>query len=312
MNRWKSLAAFAALVALAYISVAENDPKIPEQVLHRPSRTPDRVVLTWSGDPATTQSVTWRTEVAVKTAMAEIAEATDGPEFRKKPMALDAASENVTTDLGEARYHSAQFTNLKPDTMYAYRVGDGFNWSEWNQFRTASNRPAPVEFLYVGDAQVDIYSMWSRLIRMGFSDAPKARFIVHAGDLINRAGRDAEWGEWHAAAGWINRSVVSFPVPGNHEYNNKVLTPNWRPQFTLPMNGLTGLEETNYSVDIQGVRMVAMNSNLKLAEQATWLDELLSRNPQQWNIVAFHHPVYSAAKNRDNKQLRDLLQPVFD
>lgn len=312
MSRWKTSVIFVTLLALAYISVAGPDPTIPEKELYRPTRTPDRVILTWSGDPATTQAVTWRTDVSVVTAVAEIAEATDGPEFRKSATQVDAASENLTTDLGEARCHSVQFTGLKPDTIYAYRVGDGFNWSEWNQFRTASAGPAPIEFLYVGDAQNDIYSMWSRLIRMGYSDAPKARFIVHAGDLINRSIRDAEWGEWHAAAGWINRSVVSLPIPGNHEYGNKTFTPNWRPQFTLPMNGVAGLEETNYYVDVQGLRMVALNSNRNLPEQAVWLDNLLAKNPQQWTIVAFHHPVFSAARNRDNKELREMLQPIFD
>ncbi|MGC5033698.1 fibronectin type III domain-containing protein [Micromonospora sp. DT229] len=31
----------------------------------------------------------------------------------------------------------AEFTNLKPDTRYTYRVGDGTNWSEWTDFTTA-------------------------------------------------------------------------------------------------------------------------------------------------------------------------------
>ena len=35
----------------------------PEQA-HTPTPLPDRVVLTWEDDPATTQSVTWRTDTA--------------------------------------------------------------------------------------------------------------------------------------------------------------------------------------------------------------------------------------------------------
>ncbi len=310
------VAAFLTLGGFAYVSLADRDAKVPEAELHRPTPTPDRVILTWCADPATTQCVTWRTDATVKKAVAQIAESEDGPAFPKKAQTLDAATEALESDLSLAHYHSARFSELKPDTLYAYRVGDGFNWSEWNQFRTASDKAAPLTFLYVGDAQNDIYSLWSRLIRSGYSNAPKASFIIHAGDLVNRSLRDAEWGEWHQAAGWINRSLVSFPSPGNHEYNSedggRALTRHWRPQFTLPENGVKGLEESCYWVDVQGVRVVSLNSNERLEEQAEWLDQLLGDNPQRWTVIAFHHPVFSAARSRDNKKLRETLQPVLD
>lgn len=313
MNRRVSFAAvFLALTWFGYRTAAQKDPKVTEEALHRPTPTPDRIILTWSADPATTQAVTWRTDTSVGAGIAEIAEAEDGPLFLKKARKVNAAKELFESDINKSHYHSAVFEGLKPATLYTYRVGDGFNWSEWNQFRTASKDPAPLTFLYVGDAQTDIYSMWSRLIRMGYSDAPKTQFIVHAGDLINNADKDYQWGEWHRAAGWINHNVVSFPSPGNHEYGGKRLNRNWKPQFTLPGNGVPGLEETNYYLDIQGVRMVSLNSNEKRAEQAEWLDKLLADNPNQWTILTFHHPIFSTAKGRDNKDLRELWQPIFD
>jgi 3',5'-cyclic AMP phosphodiesterase CpdA len=310
------VAAFLALGGFAYVSLADRDPKVADADLHRPTPTPDRVILTWCADPAATQCLTWRTDATVKKPVAQIAESEDGPGFPKKAQTLDAATEPLESDLSVAHYHSVRFSGLKPDTLYAYRAGDGFNWTEWNQFRTASDKPAPLTFLYVGDAQNDIYSLWSRLIRSGYSNAPKANFIIHAGDLVNRSLRDAEWGEWHQAAGWINRSLVSFPSPGNHEYNNvdgqRALTRHWRPQFTLPENGVKGLEESCYTVDVQGVRVVSLNSNERIEEQAEWLDSLLADNPQRWTVVAFHHPVFSAARSRDNQKLRETLQPIFD
>lgn len=313
-SRWSTVAAFALLLVGGYRLASQRDATVPEDVNHRPTPIPDRVILTWSGDPATTQAVTWRTDVSVTRPVAEIAEAEDGPYFKKKALKIEPKTERFQSDLGEAAYHSAVFTGLKPDTQYVYRVGDGYNYTEWNQFRTANDKPAPLEFIYVGDAQNDIWEMWSRLIRQGYTEAPRMRFIVHAGDLINRAVRDAEWGEWHRAAGWINRSVPSFPTPGNHEYGTptKTISGQWRPQFTLPENGIPGLEETNYYLDIQGVRMVSLNSNVKRAEQAAWLDQLLAKNPNKWTILTFHHPIYSSAKGRDNKELRELWQPIID
>jgi 3',5'-cyclic AMP phosphodiesterase CpdA len=115
------------------------------------------------------------------------------------------------------------------------------------------------------------------------------------------------------APGWIYRSVPSFPTPGNHEYPSRgVLNANWKPQFTLPRNGVPGLEETNYYVDIHGLRMISLNSNEKQTEQAEWLDQLLASNTQHWVICTFHHPIFSTARGRDNKSLRELWQPVFD
>ncbi len=315
--RWAGLGVSVLVLLAGYEVAGQKDRKVDNDVIHRATPVPDRIILTWAGDPATTAAVTWRTDRSVSAGVAEIAQAEDGPLFVKKAKPVQAQTELIEAEPGAAHSHSVRFTGLQPDTQYVYRVGDGANWSDWNQFRTAASGSAPLEFVYVGDAQNDLYSLWSRLIRAGYSEAPRARFILHAGDLVNRGAMDYEWGEWHAAAGWINRSVFSFPTPGNHEYPadaNKVrrLTGHWRKQFTLPENGVPGLEETNYSMDIQGVRMVSLNSNEKQAEQAEWLDKLLANNPNNWTVITFHHPILSTAKGRDNKELRALWQPIFD
>jgi hypothetical protein len=288
---------------------------------------PDRIVLTWSGDPATTQSVTWRTDTTVTSAAAQVALASPGPGFGAGAATVRAITERldarVVPDAGvRVSYHSATFTGLRPDTLYAYRVGDGERWSEWIQFRTASRERKPFSFIYVGDAQNDILSLWSRVIRQGYAAAPDARFIIHAGDLVNRANADREWGEWFRAGGFIHAMVPSVPAPGNHEYRprsreeearqERHLSVFWRPQFTLPRNGITGQEEASYWFDYQGARVVVLNSNEQREAQAAWMDMVLRDNPQPWTIVTFHHPVFSSGKERDNAELRAAWKPVFD
>lgn len=327
------------------------------RVIYRPTHVPDRVILTWNADPATTQAVTWRTDPTVKKALGQIAVAEGGAahdplgaKVRPNPertKSVEGKTEFHKSDLFEAHYHSVAFTGLAPATRYVYRVGDGTNWSEWFSFRTASAVPEPLSFIYFGDAQNEVRSHWSRVVRGAYSDMPKAHFIVHAGDLINRANADGEWGEWHHAAGWINGCIPSVPTPGNHEYASpfsglpKVgpmeptegkgapkgdakageakktgpkakLSGLWRPQFALPENGPAGLEETAYYFDIQGVRVISLNSNEKQDEQVPWLEGVLANNPNKWTVVTFHHPIYSTAKGRDNKKLRELWRPVFD
>jgi 3',5'-cyclic AMP phosphodiesterase CpdA len=307
---------------LAHPSESSTDwqpERYANKLAHAPRPLPDRVVLTWAGDPATSQAVTWRTDSSIERAVAEIAVATDhGPKM--KPRRVSADTEHFTSDLDEAHHHSVKFAGLKPDTLYAYRVGDGVNWSEWFHFRTASREERPFTFIYFGDAQTDIKNHWSRVFREAFRDAPRAAFTLHAGDLINRANNDAEWGEWFGAPAWVNGTIPVVPTPGNHEHfldadnnNARTLTRHWRPQFTLPeQNPPAGLEETCYYVDYQGARIISLDSNKLQKEQVPWLRGVLKRNPQRWTILTFHHPIFSPAKNRDNPMLRELWKPVFD
>ncbi len=280
---------------------------------YRPRPIPDRIILSWTRDPATTQSVNWRTSTSVREAVAEIAEAGPGPGFAESVRSVPATTRKLSTDLGAANYHSAQFDGLRPDTLYAYRVGSESGWSEWNQFRTAGDNPGPLTFLYMGDAQNDIYSQWSRVVRSSILTVPEAQFIVYTGDLVNRGWSDAGWGEWFKAAGWINRSVPILPAPGNHEYSGgEGITPHWRALFALPENGPAGLEEECYYFDVEGVRMIALNSDDELETQAEWLDKVLADNPNQWTVAYFHHPVLSGARERDNREVREAWQPIFD
>jgi 3',5'-cyclic AMP phosphodiesterase CpdA len=285
--------------------------------VYRPTVLPDRIVLTWAGDPATSQAVTWRTSTEVTKALAEIAVAEAGPGFPKTAKQVPATSQALMTDLSTAHFHSVKFEGLAPATKYAYRVGDGVNWSEWFHFATASSRPEPFSFIYFGDAQNDIRSLWSRVIREAYSDAPKARFMIHAGDLINRAESDAEWGEWFGAGNWLNAMVPSVPVPGNHEQardatGNRRLSHHWRPQFTLPENGPPGLEEACYTLVYQDLRIIGLDSNRELDTQSPWLERVLKENTSPWVVCTFHHPVFSTAKDRDNPALRAAWKPILD
>lgn len=292
-------------------------PKIDATQVHQPTLRPDRIVLTWCEDPTTTQSVTWRTSPTIEQGFAEIAIADAGPKLEQSARRIDASGTTLSTNLNTARFHSATFRELQPSTKYAYRVGDGANWSEWFQFTTASRDPEPFSFIYFGDAQNDVRSLWSRVIREAYGDAPAARFMIHAGDLINSAENDADWGEWFGAGGWMNAMVPSMPAVGNHEMakvddTTRRVSRHWRPQFTLPENGPPGFEETCYTFVYQGTRILVLNSNLEPEKQAEWLDQTLKSNREKWVICVFHHPLFSTGRDRDNAALRSVWKPILD
>lgn len=285
--------------------------------MYAPTAMPDRIVLTWSGDPRTTQSVTWRTSTEVAQGIAEITVAEPGPYFPEKAKQHASTVEALKTDLNTAHFHSVTFTQLLPGTKYVYRVGDGTNWSEWFQFDTASAGDEPFSFIYFGDAQNNLRSMWSRVVREAYRDAPKAAFLLHAGDLVNTAESDGEWGEWFGAGAWLNAMTPNVAIPGNHEQAKtpsgaRRLSHHWRPSFTFPENGPEGLEESCYTLTYQNLRLVCMDSNALIERQAEWLEKVLSANELPWVVCSFHHPVFSTGRGRDNPELRTLWKPIFD
>lgn len=281
-----------------------------------PKQIPDRIVLNWSGDPATTASVTWRTDTRITRAEGEIAEADASANFVTWARREKARTEKWMHAGYAAHFHSVTFKSLKPNTRYAYRVGSDKIWSSWYQFRTASAQPDSFTFIYFGDAQNNLLALWARTIRTAVLDAPDADFILHAGDLVNIPNRDSEWAEWFESGDWIHAKIPSVLTPGNHEYyrtgTKRQLSVLWRPHFTLPENGPLDLLETTYYTDYQGARIISLNSNERIEEQALWLEQVLKDNPNPWTFVTFHHPVYSASAGRDNKDLREAWKPLFD
>ena len=307
--------ALAALVGSAALShEGHREETAPWD---RASAWPDRIIATLPDDPTTSFAVTWRTDASVDETIAQIALATDDSRFDVDARSLGATAEffdreavnpgyaKAPGNIGRAPviYHSARFTQLEPDTLYAYRVrGARGNWSEWFHYRTAPEE-GPVKFLYYGDAQRGVLSHWSRMIRAGFAAAPDTNFILHAGDLVNRGSRDAEWSEWFRAGAFIHASRAVIPVAGNHEYvptveggsrdNLAVLSDHWRPQFTLPIEeGLPdALSETVYDVRYSKDLHVFVldSSSAHWDEQLEWLARTGSASDARWKIASFHH-----------------------
>jgi len=306
----------ASISTLLHAQIAENP--------YLPSVLPDRIVLNVTADPSTSMAVNWRTAESVTESFAEIAVAEADPRFVDKAKKINAKSEKlVWEDTPTATYHSVIFTDLTPNTKYAYRVGDGKYWSEWIHFSTAGNVGEKFSFVYYGDVQVNIKSMWSRVAREAFGKAANAKLMMYAGDLINKANRDVEWGDWFAGGGFIHSMIPAFPTPGNHDHFDTPQGVNttsifWRPQFTLPENGPAGLEETCYYSDLQGVRFISLNSDQVevsdeyMNKQRDWLDGILKNNPNKWTCITFHHPIYSPKTTRNNQRMRDTFKPIFD
>ena len=301
---------------------------------------PDRIVASMEGDPAKSISVSWRTDSSVSSTIAQIAPAHGDARFDREAVSVDAQTEqlDLTTvsagplifevsdnkGLSRTHHHSVRFDGLQSDTLYAYRVqGAEGQWSEWFQTRTAP-LSGPVRFIYLGDAQNGLSSHWPRVIRAAFQKAPEARFILHAGDLVNRGSRDLEWAHWFRAGSFIHGMIPAIAVTGNHEYDDYELTGEqeiellsilWRPQFRLPVESDLSeeLHETVYSIRYSpDLEVFVLNTNIDdLSEQALWLDAKLSASDARWRVVSMHHPVFSSGRGRDSAGRRAVLLPIL-
>jgi 3',5'-cyclic AMP phosphodiesterase CpdA len=304
-----------------------------------PGLVPDRVVLGLVGDPAHGFAVAWRTEMPVEHAVVEVAPCTADASFAASVTKVRASSERLQQGgAAPAYHHAATIADLEPDRLYCYRVGDGTVWSEWSSVRTAAATAEPFRFIYLGDAQDGVKSFWSRAVRAAYAAAPDARFIVQAGDLTREGFDDALWGEWTYALGFISSQVPILAAPGNHDLHRPPgpgtddtvwsVQPTWRAHLSLPANGPSGAadqSEETWSLDYQGVRLIALDANPYTEEdfsaekkkqlaavQPAWLEGRLHDNPNRWTIVVQHEPLYAVVKERDFPELRSVFRPILD
>lgn len=282
---------------------------------------PRRIVLNLTAEPSTSIAVTWRTSAQVENPRVQIAPAEDWTGFQKHPAAVEASPQKQVLDTAAVAWsHSAVLKGLKPDTLYVYRVGSEAAWSEWNQFSTAKPAAAPFDFVFLGDPQYEVKSLIARLFRTALLKAPAARFWLFTGDLFDLPQYDKGWEEWFSSTGFIHSVIPSILAPGSHEYALKtgenvqwdVFQPTWKAHFTLPANGPEGLEGRAYFVDCQGARFVMLDAQYRREDQARWLDGILANNPNRWTVLAFHEPVFSIAKGRDERHTRDAFMPLID
>ena len=83
-----------------------------------PSKDPDRIILTFNGDPSSKRAVTWRTDSSVKKSVAQIALAGVNSRFSKNAKTYTASTEKFDVGLYKSNnsymvnYHSVTFDKL--------------------------------------------------------------------------------------------------------------------------------------------------------------------------------------------------------
>ncbi|MBN2781554.1 MAG: metallophosphoesterase family protein, partial [Candidatus Marinimicrobia bacterium] len=229
--------------------------------------------------------------------------------------------EIVYTDTAETLAYyvcSTRLEGLTEDTEYAYRTGSGGDWSPWYVFKTATRGTEPFTMIYLGDPQWGFMTYLPRLYDKAVRTAPDAALWYVAGDLVDYPYEDWQWDAYFKGAEQVFTRFPHIMAVGNHgylwAYRNKrdTLPPTWRPHVTQPENGPEGLEETCFYIDYQGVRLIVLNGNERLKDQADWLKQVLKKNKNRWTVVGVHQGFYPCGWERDYPEYRELFVPLFD
>ncbi len=245
--------------------------------------TPEQIILTWTADPATSQTITWLAPDDAPSYVQYIREAEYYDSFDS---ALQIDAGGTLFDSVNYRY-TANLSGLTPDTNYVYRVGNEGNWSEAQSFSTAENTQN-VTFMYMGDVQSG-YDEWGNVLSSVYQEYPQIKFTLLGGDLTDNGSDETEWGQFLDAAASTFSRIPVMPTIGNHD---GVMYSNF---FALPDNGPEDLEQECYSFDYGNAHFVVLNSNKNaVASAIQWLQDDLQNTTKRWKFAMFHHPAYPA------------------
>jgi hypothetical protein len=332
-----TLIASPSYTTISAAAVSYNSTSIDANL--NATATPDHIALSWAGDPTTTQTITWRTISTDKKGNVQYrvkgtSTWTTSPNLTPKTLTSDTGDTTVTT--GKESIYSTTITGLTPATTYEYQVvgtdvTNAATTSSISTFKTENSNNTSTKFIVFGDSQSGVptnpeYTPWNNTVTEAYQQNPDANFVVNMGDLVEIGQNYQHWNNWFAAANGVINNIPEMPVQGNHEtYKNNAYDSSspqdFTSQFSVPQNGSSSLIGQTYSYNYGNVHFVVLDSQEDeeapandsfLQQQASWLENDLTKNTQKWTIVMFHKTPYYNKATRNNPAVKDILTPVIE
>lgn len=101
----------------------------------------------------------------------------------------------------------------------------------------------------------------------------------------------------------LNAGVAFRPVLGNHDTSND--------DEIMPIWATLGMPNRYYSFVRGPVEFFALDSNNMDADQTEWLRDHLKCSDSRWQIVYFHHPLYSSGSHGSDIILREQIESIL-
>jgi hypothetical protein len=249
---------------------------------------PRNLHLAYVGDPKSTISVTWATDIDTRgTTLEWGADASYG--HKTAGFWFGYPADLAGNDPPSVGMHQVHLCGLTPGSTYHYRVGTGAHMSADATFTTAPADGRAVRILVAGDSRGNA-STWGEVLQAGAAEAPD--LAIFTGDANDLGSIQDDWEAWFAAGKGVLEHLPLMTVHGNHEINSR----HYYSQFPMPGN------QQWYSFDYGPAHFTILNDTPPSSdptsittEQAPFLDSDLAATQQTWKLVSHHRPEYTSS-----------------
>ena len=273
------------------------------------SPQPDEVVLTWCGDPRTTQAVQWRTSKDVKEGVLRYKEKGSTGDWKEVPAQCEQLEDRLILNDRYVNHFTATVEGLKPGTTYAYVVGNSAHWSEESTFTTAPVKPTAFSFAFLSDTHSQ--ALFGELVDQADKLYPDLAFATITGDLVNTGQHRDDWDTlFHPAARFLSQKSF-VPVIGNHDSIDGLGATLYTSLFALPKENIANLEpEHAYRFEYGNALFLVLDVTTDIDANAKWMEEQLANSKAMWKFALFHFPPYSAGDPEPD--VLNKWTPIFD
>ena len=277
------------------------------------SDKPDHVMLTWSEDPRTTQTVQWRTNTDVENGVVRYRARGTSPDASVEVLAeRELIEDRLLMNDRYTHRHTAVLRGLNPSTTYVYTVGsqDNDTCSNAAEFTTAPDQETPFSFVYFGDTHSS--QDWGHLLHAADERHPETAFYIIGGDVVNTGLFRDDWDKvLEYSSGVFNRKPIAFSL-GNHDDQDGLGA--WMPLalFAFPRNGPQGVEpERTYSFRYGNALFLVLDVGTSPEIQARWMEEQLASTDATWTFGIYHFPLYYLEEDDEYAAIRRRWEQVF-
>lgn len=273
------------------------------------SGVPDQIMLTWSGSPATTMDIQWRTNVTTKEGTVEYWLHADPADTLRALADSFVLEDRLLSNDRYIHRFTAQLKHLQPGKEYAYRVGSATAWSDISTFQTASDKGQSFSFIWFGDTHRA--KSWGDLAQQSLKDHPETAFYSIAGDVVSTGLNRDDWDHLFKYSGDVFSRKPIMPVPGNHDNQDGLGAWMYQELFSLPTNGPRDVgPELTYAFDYKNALFLMIDVTAPIDAQTEWIKTQLANSNATWKFAVFHFPPYSWEE--DYPEIRAKWCSLFD
>ncbi|CAJ1226803.1 hypothetical protein LZY01_13400 [Levilactobacillus zymae] len=290
------------------------------------SEVPSHLLTGASQDPTTRKTITWMTKPVDHTIQSLMQIATDKDYAANKDKAFKTSQSGrnslftYDSDTSAVTVNRVDAKGLKPGTSYAYRVGDGTNWSAVRHFTTLTDSNK-FSFNVFGDTQVGNYGQlndFDNFLNGVEKSQDKPAFGIHVGDfnddqtLYTEAEATARIFDEHP----YYDSMDMLHVMGNHEYMGDDGSKSIEMLGVPNGNGPKTVRKGTYSVDYGNMHIASIgwtDDPKEMQRELDWLKQDMQASKKTWRVVTTHQPAYNKnpADSRST-MFNKMLPPVCD